>query len=239
MSEVKTSKWPKTFDALTEQQAQISDDFMKYWHTVLPNKYGIVDKFNHEYPVIHAPKNFVTTLEIGAGIGEHLLYEKLTPRQEKNYVATDIRQNMIDELKNRFPNITAMVADCQKPMDFADGYFDRVVAIHILEHLPNLPLAVREMHRLCKKGTGVLSIVIPCEGSAAYTLARKISAQRIFEQRYNQSYRWFIEREHINLPNEIFEELKPYFTLTHARYFPFPVHLQFCNLCIGATFSPK
>jgi ubiquinone/menaquinone biosynthesis C-methylase UbiE len=124
-------------------------------------------------------------------------------------------------------------------MDFEDGYFDRILAIHVLEHLPNLPAAVREMHRLCDKTRGVLSIVIPCEGSLAYSIARKISAQRVFEARYKQSYRWFIEREHINLPHEIFEELAPYFSQTSSSYFPIPVPLEFCNLCIGMTLTPK
>jgi hypothetical protein len=85
----------------------------------------------------------------------------------------------------------------------------------------------------------MLSIVIPCEGSLAYSIARKISAQRIFEKRYKQSYHWFIEREHINCPNEIFGELSSYFELASTTYFPIPLKLEFCNLCIGATLRPK
>jgi hypothetical protein len=108
-----------------------------------------------------------------------------------------------------------------------------------LEHLPDLPAAIREIYRLCDKRAGSLSIVIPCEGSAAYALARKISAQRIFEKRYKQSYRWFIEREHLNVPAEIFEELAPYFERTKSTYFPIPVDFEFCNLCIGASFTPR
>jgi len=233
------TKWPKTFPPLTPEQVVISDDFMQHWHEVLPRRYGIVDEFNHNYVVKTAPQDFIRTLEIGAGNGEHLKYEKLNPEQKANYVAVDIRENMIAELRNQFPEIKAIVEDCQGRMDFADGYFDRILAIHVLEHLPNLPAAVREMHRLCDKGRGVLSIVIPCEGSLAYSIARKISAQRIFESRYKQSYRWLIEREHINLPHEIFEELSPYFVQTSSTYFPIPLKAEFCNLCIGATFKPK
>lgn len=233
------TKWPKIFTSLTSEQAAISDDFMKYWHEVLPRRYGIVDEFNHSYVVKTAPQNFSRTLEIGAGNGEHLKYERLSKKQKANYVAVDIRENMIAELRSHFPEINAVVGDCQQRMDFEDGYFDRVLAIHVLEHLPDLPAAVREMHRLCDKSRGVISIVIPCEGSLAYSLARKISAQRIFEARYKQSYRWFIEREHINRPHEIFEELSPYFSLASSAYFPIPLKMEFCNLCIGATFKPK
>lgn len=95
------------------------------------------------------------------------------------------------------------------------------------------------MHRVCDKARGVLSIVIPCEGSAAYTLARRLSAQRIFEKRYRQPYDWFILREHINRPSEIFEEVAAYFERIHMSHFPIPLNIEFCNLCIGATFVPK
>ena len=234
-----TRTWPKTFPPLSTERQAISDDFMKYWHEVLARRYGIVDRFNHLYVVKRAPASFLTTLEIGAGLGEHLDYEILSERQLSNYVALDIRENMIAELVKRYPQVAGRVADCQERLPFEEGHFDRMLAIHVLEHLPNLPAAVREMYRTCNKDHGVLSVVIPCEGSLAYTAARMISAQRIFERRYNQSYRWFIEREHINLPSEIFEELAPYFEMGSSTYFPIPVKLEFCNLCIGATFRPK
>jgi ubiquinone/menaquinone biosynthesis C-methylase UbiE len=163
----------------------------------------------------------------------------LTPTQVENYYAVDIRDNMVAELKKSFPAIKSMALDCQERMPFDDGWFDRILAIHVLEHLPNLPKAVEELYRLCDKQQGVLSIVIPCEGSLAYSIARKISAQRLFERRYNQSYQWLIEREHINLPAEIFEELSKYFDVVKSSYFPLPFKFEFCNLCIGVNLKPK
>jgi ubiquinone/menaquinone biosynthesis C-methylase UbiE len=145
---------------------------------------------------------------------------------------------MADEIKNRFPGIQVQVGDCQKKLDFRDDYFDRILAIHVLEHLPNLPAAVAEMYRLYNKGYGVFSVVIPCD-SMAYTLARRISAQRIFEKRYKQSYRWLIEREHLNRPDEIIPELRKYFTIQHGSYFPLSLPFVFCNLCLGMTLRPK
>ncbi len=232
-------KWPKMRSSLTPEQTAISDDFMKYWHEVLPRRYGIVDEFGHNYVVKTAPREFTRTLEIGSGIGEHLKYEDLDQKQKENYFGVDIRENMVAELRKRFPEYHAIIGDCQKRMDFEDGYFDRIFAVHVLEHLPNLPAAIREMYRLCDKTRGALSIVIPCEGSMAYSLARKISTERIFKKRYNQNLRWLMEHEHINRPYEIFEELAPYFTLVSTTYFPIPLKVEFCNLCIGATFKPK
>jgi len=211
---------------------------MRYWHEVLPRRFGMIEKFNHSYPVKHAPARFDRTLEIGAGRGEHLLYEHLSPAQRSEYCCLELRPNMCEAIRERFPDIRVIEADCQRRIDFPDGFFDRLLAIHVLEHLPNLPAAIAEIHRLCRHD-GTFSVVIPCEGSLAYGLARRLSAQRLFEKRYKQPYDWFISREHINRPNEIIEELGRYFEIVHSRYFPFLLPFQFSNLVIGFTCLPK
>ena len=43
---------------LTPEQREISNDFMKYWHKLLPRHFSIVERFNHGYPVWHAPARF-------------------------------------------------------------------------------------------------------------------------------------------------------------------------------------
>jgi len=232
------AKWPKFIPPLTEEQQIICDDFVRVWHETLP-RYTVVEKFNHGWVAKTAPQPFFRTLEIGAGLGEHLAHERLTPEQESQYVAVELRENMANEFRKRVPRVRLVIADCQERLDFPDGYFDRIIAVHVLEHLPRLPEAIAEMYRLCNKTTGIFQIVIPCEGSLAYTVSRRLSAQRIFEKRYKQPYRWFIEREHINVPSEILEEIRPYFSVVKRRFFPFPVPLLFCNLCIGLKIRPR
>lgn len=231
--------WPKIVPPLTPEQKAISDDFMRYWHEVLPKRFGVLDAFNHGYPVRSVPRDFENTLEVGAGLGTHLEYEKLTPRQERGYVALELRENMAAKIRERFPNVQAMVGDCQGRLPFPDGHFDRVLAIHVLEHLPNLPAALAEIHRLCHSERGVFSVVIPCEGGLAYQLARTISAQRLFEKRYRQSYDWFIQREHLNRPREIMELLAERFETTHRAWFPLAVPSVMVNLCLGLTLRPR
>src|SRR5262249_34697809 len=147
---VKTT-WPKTLAPLTEEQRRISNDFMHYWHEVLPRKYSIIDRFNHTYPVKASCGGFTRTLEIGAGLGEHLEYESLTPAQESEYYTLELRANMSRSIKERFPRINVVTADCQERLPFPDNHFDRLLAIHVLEHLPNLPAALREVYRVCDK----------------------------------------------------------------------------------------
>ena len=235
------AKWPKVLPPLTPEQRRISDEFMKHWHDRLPGAwYGIVEGFNHNFPVRHSRPEFVSTLEIGAGLGEHIRYEKLSSEQERNYHALELRENMAAEIRRNFPAINVVVGDCQRDLQFADSSIDRVVAVHVLEHLPDLPGAIREVYRVLHKGRGQLLVVIPTEGSLAYTIARKISAEREYKKKFGGDYSWFYKREHINLPDEIQEELHPYFTVESRSTFPLPfLPFLFCNLCLGLALKPR
>lgn len=230
-----TAKWPKQLPELTEEQLRVRDDFMEHWHNVLPGKYGAMERFNHGWPAKFAAPG-MRTLEIGAGLGEHLAFE---PDPEPGtYVCNELRQPMADEIKRRHPEVEVVLGDCQEGLPFPDKSFDRVMAIHVLEHLPNLPAALRELHRLVKKD-GRLIVVIPCEGGLAYSFARRISAQRVFEKRYKMPYDWCIASEHINLPGEIMEEADREFVKVGSSYFPLRVPIVTVNLAIGLEYSPR
>jgi SAM-dependent methyltransferase len=225
-------KWPKIAPALSPEQQALSDDFVKYWHEVLPRRYGEIENFNHTYPLRHLPnQKRWRTLELGAGIGAHLEFEPLD-RQE--YHCIELRSGMADEIRRRFPAAITVTGDCQKTIPFNNDYFDRVVIIHVLEHLADLPAAMAEVHRVLRSN-GILSVVLPCDPGIAYEMARKISAERIFKARYHMPYRWFVRREHINSPAEIFHVLKQHFTVFDKAYFPFAIPFVNLNLCIGVT----
>ena len=239
MSEA-SNKWPKVLAPLAPDEQAIHDDFMKRWHEVLPKRYGMVERFNHSFPVRHSTPGFRSTLEIGAGLGEHLSHEHLSAEQERDYVALEMRENMAARLSEAHPNVQSVVGDCQERLSFDDGSFDRYIAIHVLEHLPNLPACLAEAWRLLDKDRGQFLAVIPCEGGAAYSLARRVSAQRMFERAYGRPYSTFISREHINRPHEILAELAPFFRIATQRYFPFAFlpSVQ-VNICIGLVMRPR
>jgi SAM-dependent methyltransferase len=225
---------------MTPEQKRISDEFMKLWHEELPHRFGVVENFNHSFPVRHSRPGFRSSIEIGAGLGEHLHYEKLTAEQEENYYAVELRENMAMEIRRRFQKVKAITGDCQARLDFADGTFDRYIAVHVLEHLPNLPECLREAYRLLDKERGQLLVVIPCEGSPAYSFARKISAERMYNRHFEGGYTWLISREHINRPHEILAELDRYFTIEKKVFFPLPfLPFVFNNLCIGISLRPR
>ena len=224
--------WPKAVPPLDTEQRRISNDFMRHWHDVLPNKYGAIERFNHGYPLRFLPgKERFKTLEIGAGIGAHLAFEDLN---RQDYHCVELRQNMADAIKERFPQVTATVGDCQKVLPYEAGSFDRVVVVHVLEHLPDLPGCLDEVKRVLKPG-GIFSIVLPCDPGLVYEVARKISAERIFKKRYGLPYGWLIRREHINSPQEILKLLDDRFDEVDRTYWPLRVPISNINLCIGTT----
>ncbi len=234
------SLWPKKVPDLTAEQERIKDDFMAYWLSVLPQRYGAIEVFNQHYSMRNVdsmiealgPDERLRTLEIGCGLGEHIALE---PLERQEYHALDLRQNLVDHVLDRFPGILAHCADAQDGIPLPGQSLDRVQAIHVLEHLSNLPAVLSEVHRVLRPG-GRFSVVIPCEGGLAYGLARRVSAKALFEKRYKQSYKWLIESEHINTPSDIIPELDFKFRREHREFWPLRVPIVTCNLVIGMTY---
>ena len=228
------NRWPKRLPALTEEQREIREDFHKYWLKILPSRYALVEKFNHSYPLRTLAPGVRRTLEIGAGRGNHLRFENL---ESQEYVALEFRPELAEIIRASYPAVRVVVGDCQETLDFPDGYFDRVLAIHVLEHLPNLPRAVEQIHRVLSP-VGSFSVLIPCEGRLVYNMVRDMTSRPIFEKRYKQSFDWFIASEHINLPDEIISELRARFSIVHQTYFPLKIPIMGLNLIIGLTLTP-
>jgi SAM-dependent methyltransferase len=228
-----TGAWPKRLPDFTDEEIRMRDAFMRRWHGILPRRGKIVERFNHGY-ALRGPVPTGRTLDVGAGLGEHIQFEDLS-RQE--YYALELRPEMARVIEERYPEVSTVVADCQQRLPFGDGFFDRILAIHVLEHLPNLPRALDEISRVLTPH-GRFVVVIPCEGGLAYWLARRTTAQRVFEREFGQSYTWVIRSEHLNVPWEVLGELRKRFRVVHLQYFPLRIPSVALNLVIGATLEP-
>lgn len=233
-----TKRWPKSMPVLSPEQEAIREDFMHHWHEVLPRSYGLLERFNHGFPAsarVERPGATVRTLEVGAGFGAHLAFEDLS-RQE--YTVLELRASMAERITERYPRVKVLVGDAQQRIPAESGYFDRVVVVHVLEHLPDLPAALLEIRRVLRPD-GLFSAVLPCEGGAAYEFARRLSSKRIFEKRYRTSYDWCIRSEHVNNCWEIIEEVDRVFEIRQRRFWPMRLPLVHANLVVGVTCVPR
>jgi ubiquinone/menaquinone biosynthesis C-methylase UbiE len=227
--------WPKRLPELTDEQMAIRDDYMNYFYSeVYSARFGRIQRFNHTY----AARSFepgLSTLDLGAGLGEHLEFED---GRAGRYVALELRPEMAREIERRHPYVTTVVGDVESGLDFESAEFDRVLAIHVLEHLPNLPAALEELRRILRPG-GVLSVVLPCEGGMAYTLGRRLTTQRAFERRYGMSFDWCIQSEHVSVLPEIVHELDARFECEHTSWFPSLLPTMHTNICAGLTYRRR
>jgi SAM-dependent methyltransferase len=227
--------WPKVRLELSAEQVAVMDDwYTNFLGDVLPGKYGWIDRFNHTYALRSAQRG-AKTLEIGPGNGSHLRFENLADQDE--YVGLELRESLSRQIDDYPPNVRIVVGDCQQGLDFPDSTFDRVLAIHVLEHLDNLPVALAEVHRVIKP-SGRFSIVIPCEGGLGYELGRRLTVQRQFERRYGVPYDRVIQYEHVNQAWEVLREVRERFRIERDSYFPFKVPSVDLNLVIGLTVTP-
>ena len=224
--------WPKERAPLTDEQTAIMEDWIhEFLTSVKPARFGWVSRFDHTFPGRSASSE-CRTLEIGAGTGTHVQFEPTG-----DYVALEASGQLAAQIPKR-DRLSVVVADCEKRLPWDDDSFDRVLAIHVLEHLYNLPAALGEIARVLRPG-GILCVVIPCEGGRLYSLGRRFTTKRIFEKRYKTPYEWMIRQDHCNTAREVLSELDRHFRVLTRRFFPLRLPAVDLNLVIGVELTSK
>jgi len=222
------TKWPKTVPPLTPAQLAAREAWYVIWLERYHN-HSVLDRFNTGFPAsLPLPAN-CRTLNIGPGIDQKLGTEEIG-RQE--YHVLELREEFCKRLTELLPADRVHLGNIEQRQAFPDGSFDRVIAIHVLEHLPNLPAALDEISRLLTPD-GVLDVVLPCEGGFVYSLARRVSSKRLFEKEFKMSYDPIIRSEHVSQLWEVEEELFKRFRVDTARHYPFRVPTDAINIFVG------
>jgi ubiquinone/menaquinone biosynthesis C-methylase UbiE len=106
----------------------------------------------------HEPGRYERALEIGAGTGYFTL-NLLRAGVVGEAVATDISPGMLSRLERSADELGVPVetAACEAAeLPFEDDSFDLVFGHAVLHHLPDLPAAFREFHRVLRPG-GVMA----------------------------------------------------------------------------------
>lgn len=170
-----------------------------------------------------ATATYSKVLEIGAGTGEHLPFVR---HSFDEYTLTDSDSATLEVAKKK--NSASVHREKLKfeiqegtTLSYPDGSFDRVVAVHVLEHIYQPHLAITQWRRVLRKG-GLLSILIPTDPGVAWRMGRHFGPRRNAIKR-GIAYDYVMAREHVNSCNNLLALLRHYFPERSEAWWPLPL----------------
>lgn len=168
-------------------------------------------------------------LEVGAGSGHHFRYVN----EFDEYVMTDGNDEMLRIASEKFKDPLArglMVIEKQDAtrLTYAENKFDRLIATHVLEHLPNPVAVLSEWNRVVRPG-GLISIVLPCDPGLLWRLGRHMGPRRNARSR-GIAYDYLQAAEHINSIFNLVVFIRHHFKVVHESWYPFRLPLPDLNL---------
>ncbi len=206
------SRWTAAYEA-TNYDRGVAAHFLNLSHVWCEEEFG---------PETH----FSKVLEVGAGTGVHIRTIRHTFDE---YVMTDLNPPMLDQIHlHSGPGCIKQQKEDATNLSFEDATFDRVIATHVLEHLPGPHKVLREWSRVLKP-EGTLSIVLPCDPGMAWRLGRHFGPRRNFT-RLGIDYDYWMAREHINSITNLVALINYYFPERRVKWAPLRIPLSDLNL---------
>ncbi|MGJ7515568.1 class I SAM-dependent methyltransferase [Pseudomonas baetica] len=166
--------------------------------------------------------NFSKVLEIGAGTGEHVNFVQ---HNFEEYTLTDLDHKTLDIAKSKLEknHRGKFKFEIQEgsQLKYEDNTFDRLIATHVLEHIYQPHLVLKEWVRVVKDG-GVLSILIPTDPGLAWRLGRHFGPRR-YAISQGIAYDYIMAREHVNSCHNLIAILRHYFPDAKESWWPLPI----------------
>ena len=165
--------------------------------------------------------HFAKVLEVGAGTGQHFNYIR---HDFDEYYMTDLSQKVIQiahksNRHNLDGRIRLITSDCAN-LSFSDNVFDRLVAVHVLEHIHFPHKTLKEWRRVVKKG-GTITILLPTDPGIAWRIGRIYARRKAL--RLGIAYDYVMAREHVNPVNNLIALIRYYFKNLEERWHPFSI----------------
>ncbi|MBU1164532.1 class I SAM-dependent methyltransferase [Patescibacteria group bacterium] len=172
-------KSPKEIPHDWFQKGIESNFFQKYWHQ---KRFKLIIK---ELKKIDFSGD---VLDAGCHSGD------LTIILKKNFncsiTGMDLSKDAIGYAKQRFPSINFISGDISSNVPFRDNSFDFVSAFDVLEHIPNINNAIKELKRVLKPD-GYLIVGLPAENiffKVIWYFWVKLAAKNLNDQHVHESF---------------------------------------------------
>jgi ubiquinone/menaquinone biosynthesis C-methylase UbiE len=214
-----TSAWAGNYDQ-SNYDDNMASSVLRRSHMLLEKRFGPDTAFDQ-------------VLEIGAGTMVHLGFIR---HRFARYVASDGNAALI-EAAGRRPQRAGVelrhIAAGALPFD--DNSFDRLIATHVLEHIPEPHRVLAEWVRVLKPG-GTLSLILPCDPGLAWRLGRHFGPRRR-ARAAGLDYDYYMAREHVNSIYNLVQLVRYHFGERSEAWWPFAVPSPDLNLiyCVNAT----
>ncbi len=141
-------------------------------------------------------------LDAGCGTGRR--FRRILERRPRLLAGVDLSQNMLQQASTKVsnePSASIQVADVRH-LPFRDGLFDCVVSALVLDHIPELEIAVNEISRVLRSG-GTLII------SSFHPFGKLLSWKRTFQAEVRPGHKeWCAAQYHLHLYADYFSALK-------------------------------
>jgi phosphatidylethanolamine/phosphatidyl-N-methylethanolamine N-methyltransferase len=171
-----------------------------------------------------------TVLEVGAGSGHHFPHVR---RSFEKYIMTDGSAEMLgiamekysQEVSSGLLAIEQQDATC---LSYSDDSADRLIATHVLEHLPNPVDVLKEWNRVVRPG-GIISIILPCDPGLLWRLGRHFGPRRN-AKKLGLAYDYLQAAEHINSIFNLVVFIRHHFEDVSESWYPINLPLPDLNL---------
>lgn len=217
------AKWLGNYDRSNYDRG-LAASVLKRTHSLIEKPFG---------PDSH----FSQVLEIGAGTLAHLPFVR---HQFDRYVASDFDQSVLDvaahspTLVERSTERIELLKLNGTALPFSDDSFDRLIATHVLEHIPSPWNAIQEWVRVLKPG-GVLSLILPCDPGWAWRLGRCFGP-RAQAEKAGLPYDYYMAREHVNSIFNLDQILRYHFPKRTVTWWPLRLPMPDLNLIYAGNF---
>lgn len=174
--------------------------------------------------------HFSKVLEVGSGTGHHYHFVKHT---FDRYFMTDWSEAMLDVASRKFSghsrseSIEFARQDAAN-LSYAENSFDRLIATHVLEHIPDPVQVLSEWCRVIRP-EGLLSIVLPCDPGLLWRFGRNLGPRRQM-QRLAIDYDYLQAAEHVNSIFNLIAFIRYHFPDRTDQYWPSKIPVPDLNL---------